>query len=236
MVLVLFDMFVPTEDGLVGPVPSGFTTGITYFMVYNGDSMQVYDTNPSSSIFYYTNPAPVPTTIGGILAGMTFSGATLQYMFDTLLYPYTNPTFTTFSILGQATSLEVGATISGGPKTFSWNITYSGNVKPNTVKIKNLATAAIISTPASGMTNDGTEVISISSVTKNVAGSQTWTAYATTKKNVTIARNFTVTWYNRRYYGTSTLTALTASDITGLTKYQFSFIITRYLCLRWWWL
>jgi hypothetical protein len=180
--------------------------------------MQIYDTDPATSPFTYTNPIPVPTTIGGILAGMTFSGSSLQYMFDTLLYPYLNPSFSTFSIAGQAVTLEVGQTLTGGPRTFVWNTTYSGSIKPNTVKIKDQATALIISTPASGMTNDGTEVITISNVTKTAAGSQTWTAYATTSKNVTIARNFSVTWYNRRYYGTSALTALTASDITGLTN------------------
>lgn len=212
------DLYVPTENGLEGPVPSGITTGVTYFMVYDGAGMQLFDTSPASSAFTYTNPAPVPTSIGGILAGMTFSGASLQYMFDTLLYPYLNPTFSSFSIAGQSTSLEVGNTVAGGARTFNWGMTYSGNIKPNTIKIKNINTNQIISTPASGMTNDGTEVISISSVTRTTAGSQTWTIYATTKKNVTISRNFSVTWYNRIYYGTSSLTALTANDITGLTS------------------
>ena len=211
------DLYVPTENGLEGPVPSGITTGVTYFMVYDGAGMQLFDTSPASSAFTYTNPAPVPTSIGGILAGMTFSGASLQYMFDTLLYPYLNPTFSSFSIAGQSTSLEVGNTVAGGARTFNWGTTYSGNIKPNTIKIKNINTNQIISTPASGMTNDGTEVISISSVTRTTAGSQTWTAYATTKKNVTISRNFTVSWFNRIYWGTSTASTLTASGITGLT-------------------
>lgn len=211
------DLLVPTEDGLQGPVPSGITTGITYFMTYDGSNMQLFDTTPASEAFTYTNPAPVPATLGGIIAGMTFSGASLQYMFDTLLYPYLNPSFSSFSIVGQTTSLEVGNTIAGGARTFTWNTTYSGNVKPNTVKIKNINTNTIISTPSSGMTNDGSEVISIAAVTRTSAGSQTWTAYATTKKNVTISRNFTVNWYNRIYWGTSTATTLNAAGITGLT-------------------
>jgi hypothetical protein len=214
----LTNLYVPTEEGLFGPVPSGFTTGVTYFMTYNGSDMQIYDTDPATSPFTYTNPIPVPITIGGILPGMTFSGASLQYMFDTLLYPYLNPSFSSFSLVGQATSLEIGQTLSGGAKTFIWNTTYSGSVKPNTVKIKDINTNTIISTPSSGMTNDGTEIITIPSVTKTSYASQTWTAYATTIKNVTISRNFSVTWYNRAYYGPSVLTALTASDITGLTN------------------
>lgn len=212
------DLFVPTENGLEGPVPSGITTGVTYFMVYDGANMQLFDTSPYSSGFTYTNLAPVPNTLGGVLAGMTFSGASLQYMFDTLLYPYLNPSFNNFNIVGQSTTLEIGATLSGGNRTFVWGTTYPGNIKPNTVKIKDINTNQFINIPLSGMSNDGSEVISISSVTRTTAGAQTWTVYATTKKNITISRNFSVSWYNRIYYGTSPLTALTSSDITGLTN------------------
>lgn len=212
------DLYVPTENGLEGPIPSGITTGVTYFMVYDGANMQLFDSSPSSFGFTYTNLAPVPTTIGGIVAGMTFSGASLQYMFDTLLYPYLNPSFNNFNIVGQATTLEVGATLSGGARTFVWGTTYAGNIKPNTIKIKDINTNQFINTPITGIANDGSEVISISSITRTTAGAQTWTVYATTKKNITISRNFSVNWYNRIYYGTSPLTTLTASDITGLTN------------------
>lgn len=213
------DLLVPTENGLEGPVPSGITTGITYFMVYDGTEMQLFDENPApTSPILYTNLAPVPTTIGGVVAGMTFSGATMQQMFDTLLYPYMNPTFNTFSIVGQTASLEVGATIAGGARTFSWGTTYSANILPNTIKIRNLNTGVIISTPATGIANDGSEVISIASVTRTTSGTQTWRIEATTNRSLVISRNFAVTWYNRIYFGTSTATTLTASAITGLTS------------------
>jgi hypothetical protein len=214
----VLDLLVPTESGLVGPVPSGITTGITYFMIYDGNQMQLFDENPApTNPLLYTNLAPIPTTIGGVIAGMTFSGATMQQMWDTLLYPYMNPSFGSFSIAGQAVSLEVGATLAGGSRTFNWTTSYSSSILPNTVRIKNINTNVIISTPASGMTNDGTEVISIASVTRTSAGSQSWGIYATTDKNLTISRTFVVTWYNRIYYGTSALTGLTASSLTGLT-------------------
>jgi hypothetical protein len=211
------DLFVPTEDGLDGPVPSGFTTGVTYFMVYNGDSLQVFDTDPSSSSILYTNPAPVPTTIGGILAGSTFSGATMQQMWDSLLYPYLSPTFSSFSISGQSTILEVGDTIAAGSKTFNWGTTFSGNLVANTIKIKDNNTATIISTPTTGIANDGTEVISIAAITRTTAGLQRWIISGKTIKGATISRNFNVNWYNRVYYGTSSATTLTTNEITGLT-------------------
>lgn len=211
------NLYVPTENGLEGPVESGITTGITYFMTYNGDSMQLFDTNPQTTPLLYTNPAPVPVTIGGIAVGSTFSGATMQQMWDSLLYPYLSPAFSSFSIAGQPTTLEVGATISAGSKTFNWGTTYSGNISPNTIKIKNFNTGAIISTPSTGIANDGSEVISIASVTRTTPGYQRWIVYATTVATVTISKIFDVNWYNRIYYGTSSATTLTANQITGLT-------------------
>lgn len=212
------DLVVATEDGLEGPVPSGITTGITYFMVYNGGSMQLFDTNPSSSALLYTNPAPVPTAIGGIAVGSSFSGATMQEMWDALLYPYLNPSVSSFSISGQSTTLEVGDSITSGSKTFIWSITNSGNITANSVKIKNYNTNTIISTPSTGIANDGSEAISISTITRTTAGLQRFIIYAKTVKGSQISRNFNVNWYNRVYYGTSSATTLTASDITGLTS------------------
>jgi hypothetical protein len=215
----VLDLLVPTENGLEGPVPSGITTGITYFMIYDGNQMQLFDENPApTNPLLYTNLAPVPVTIGGVSAGMTFSGATMQEMWDTLLYPYMNPVFGSFAIVGQTTSLEVGATIAGGSRTFNWSTTYSANILPNTIRIRNVNTNTIISTPPTGMANDGTQAISIASVTRTSAGSQTWTIYATTNRNITISRNFTVTWFNRIYWGTSNSATLNAADITGLTN------------------
>jgi hypothetical protein len=42
----------------------------------------------------FTNATPTPVTLGGITAGSTFSAATVQQLFDQLLYPYIAPTVT----------------------------------------------------------------------------------------------------------------------------------------------
>lgn len=212
------NLYTATEDGLEGIPISSITSGITYFMIYNGSDMQLFDENPTSEPLTYTNLTPVPVTLGGISAGTTFHNATMQNMWDTLLYPYLNPSFTSFAITSQPTSLEVGASISGGPRTFTWSTSFSSNIQPNTIKIKHINTGTIISTPASGMSNDGSEVITIPTLTRTTAGNHRWTIYGTTINSVIISRNFQVNWLNRIYYGTSSLTALTASDITGLTS------------------
>lgn len=214
----VLDLFIPTEDGLEGPVPSGITSGISYFMTYNGSSMQLFDTNPSSSALLYTNPAPTPATVGGIVVGSSFSGVTMQEMWTSLLYPYLNPAITGFTISGQAISLEVGDSIAAGAKTFTWGISNNGNIQANSIKIKNFNTNTIISTPVTGIPNDGSEIISIGSITKTIPTYQRFIIYANTIKGSQISRNFNVNWYNRVYYGTSTATTLTANQITGLTS------------------
>lgn len=214
----VLDLLVPTDSGLSYPVPSGITTGVTYFMVYDGTQMQLFDENPTQiNPLLYVNPAPTPATIGGILSGTTFSGSTMQQMWTALLYPYMNPSFSSFLITGQSTSLEVGATIAGGSRTFTWGTSYSSNINYNSIKIRNMTTNAIISTPTTGMPNDGTQAISIAGVTRTSAGSQTWRIEAVTDKNIGISRTFVVNWYNRIYWGTSNATTLTASGITSLT-------------------
>jgi len=63
----------------------------------------------------YTNTTPTDSAIGGIPVGSTFSGKTVQQMFDSLLYPTLNPTLTnpssTFTV-SVNTYYEVGQTIS----------------------------------------------------------------------------------------------------------------------------
>ena len=64
----------------------------------------------------YTNPTPTPTTIGGIIEGMTFNNLTIQQMLDYILYPELFPTLTnpsnTFTISSLDPYYEVGFQIN----------------------------------------------------------------------------------------------------------------------------
>jgi len=68
----------------------------------------------------YTNSTPLPVTHGGAIVGMTFSGLTMQEMFDLILYPYQNPSFTTFYLNGYSGSFEIGYEITVN-QVFNWN-------------------------------------------------------------------------------------------------------------------
>lgn len=67
--------------------------------------------------------------------------------------------------------------------------------------------------------DDGTEVINFASpIVRTSAGSWSWGIYGNRTNNSLMSRTFSVSWLWRRFYGTSTLTSLTAGDIQGLAN------------------
>jgi hypothetical protein len=162
----------------------------------------------------------------------------MQQMWDALLYPYQSPTFASFSISGQSTPIEVGTTISG-TKTFAWSTTNSSNVQTNTVNINDVTNSVVLLTSSA---NDGSEVITLpSSITKTVPSSHQWQISAVNTNIITFNRTFTVNWYWKIYYGTSSNVTLTESDIESLANsglvntYAGSFVYVsggyKYFCI-----
>lgn len=161
----------------------------------------------------YSNAAPTVSALGGIAAGSTFAGKTMQQMWDALLYPYQVPAFSSFSISGQSTTLEVGAGVTAGSKTFAWATSNSGNITVNSLAISDVTGAAAL---ASGLANDGSEAISISEVVKTSATSHVWRITGTNTQAGSFTRDFTVSWRWRLYYGESTATTLDEAAIEAL--------------------
>ena len=159
----------------------------------------------------YTNITPVPTTIGGISSGTTFDSKTMTEMWNSLLYPYQSPTFSNFSF-GQSSPIEVGTTLTGN-KTFTWATTNSSNISSNSISILDVTGS---STLASGLANDGSEVLSVGTVQKTSATSHAWRISAVNTNSVTFTRDVSIAWQWRRFYGESTTTPLIESEIEAL--------------------
>lgn len=200
----------------------GIFTGLTlgYTQVSAGTGIDVYSANTLPVIYSvsqtpYSNSDTTPSTIGGIPAGSTFSNVTISQMFTNLLYPYQYPAFSSFSIAGQSQTLEAGATLAGGSRTFNWGTTNSGNINANTIIIEDITTSTIL---ANHIANAGTSACTISSVTNNSPTSHTWEIFGTNSQSGSFNDTFTVNWQWRLYYGTSASTPLTNPQITGLTS------------------
>lgn len=167
-----------------------------------------------TGIVTYTNSTPVPVTIGGIDAGTTFTSASMQYMFDSLLYPYQYPAVTSFAIAGQATTLEVGDSIAAN-RTFTWATSNSANVSANSISIYDQTASVLIS---GGLANDGTEATAYPAVTKTTNTSNVFRLDAKNSKNQTISRTYTVSWQWRVFNGSSvTEGPLVESEVEALT-------------------
>ena len=162
----------------------------------------------------YSNANPTPNTVGGIPAGSTFSNQTMQQMWDALLYPYQNPAFTSFLMVGQSTYLEVGDTITGGMKTWNWTTSNSGNVQINTIQASDITFGGVL---FSNSPNDGTENASIGgAITKNTQDSHSFRITGRNTNAANFSRDFTVNWNFRLYWGETTTTPLTETDIEAL--------------------
>lgn len=166
----------------------------------------------------YTNTSATPTTIGGISAGSTFTGKTMQEMWDLLLYPYQSPAFTSFSRTNLSTTYEVGQTVLVGSQTFTWATSNSSNVSANTITIvQNVAPTTTLYGPAA---NVGTSAITVSTA-YSAGTSSTVTLYTISGYN-TQGSQFSTTisrsWRPRIYYGTSATSPLVEADIIALAN------------------
>jgi hypothetical protein len=171
-------------------------------------------TTSGGSIITYTNPTPTPVTIGGIPAGTTFNNDTMTEMWDSLLYPYQFPSFSSFGINGQVSPLEVGDSIAANP-TFNWATTNAGNIQTNAVAIYDQTASVAIAT---GLANSGSHASTYGAITKTTATNNIFRISSVDTKGNTFQRTYTVNWYWRVYHGVSSDAALDATGIAALTS------------------
>ena len=182
--------------------------------------VQITASQSASASSVYTNLSPsVASNLVGIPAGSTFSSATMQEMWDKLLYPYVYP----YAALSGGNTREFG---SSNAVTLSWTATKNtktltfitlkrnGGTIQNVVVTGNTQTGSLSGTPSNAVTNTNT-TFSIEVVDSNTPTPSTVTAYTY------------VYWDNRRYWGTlpsghalTTISGLTFShaDITALSN------------------
>jgi hypothetical protein len=164
----------------------------------------------------YTNTGATTATIGGISAGSTFSGKTMQQMWDSLLYPYQVPAFSSFARTNLSTTYELGETVLVGSQTFSWAFSNASNVSANTTTIvQNVSPVTTLYGPGSN-----TSPSAITVVTAYSAGTSTtttlYTISATNSSGTSFSTTISRSWRPKIYYGTSLTTPLVAANITAL--------------------
>ena len=160
----------------------------------------------------YNNAVPTPVDVGGIPAGTTFIDQNNMEMWTALLYTYVDPTFTSFSITGQSTVLEVGDTTNADP-SFTWTISHDENVNADCIAIddltasENLVTGGSI-TPPAAVTHAG--------VTQTTETTETYEITGTDTNMVNFTRDLNIYWRGREYYGETATTPLNETAIKAL--------------------
>jgi hypothetical protein len=126
---------------------------------------------------------------------------------------YLAPAFTAFDIQGQATAIEVGDTILGTNRNFEWNTSNSGNVQANSISITDTTSSVVL---ASGLANDGTEILSFTDITQTTLANQIWTIDGVNTHGGHFNRTFEVDWLFNIYAGNNAAAVLNGAQILAL--------------------
>jgi hypothetical protein len=184
-------------------------SGVTLAQTTGSGTDVIMSQKAVSDRIQYTNLNPVPTAIGGVQAGTTFNKTPIIDILNSLLYPYQNPSFSSFSIDGQSSgSFELGYTYPSGNKLFAWNIINPNNVKENSITLNAEA----------GVSNTGSKSQMVASITKNTAGSHTFTIKAQNSNNVEFSRTITFNWLAKRFWGVSEEESVTDDIIKSFSS------------------
>jgi hypothetical protein len=167
--------------------------------------VQTTASQSASASSVYTNLSPsVASNLAGIPAGSTFSGASMQEMWDKLLYPYVHP----YASLSGGNTREFG---SPNTVNLSWTATKNSKtlafitLKKSGGSIQNVSVTGNTQTgtfPTTAVTNTYTE-FSIEVVDTNTPTPSTVTAYTY------------VYWSNAVYWGKTPTFALPNMTIVG---------------------
>ncbi len=247
-------LVVVDNTGVPQPIPSStiVSSQVYYISHYAGNfqlSTEVPPVVNNPVIYWNPNPVSIAVDVGGVpvstqsnpitwektnpITGL-LEGYTFQECMDRIFYPYQMPAFQTFSMNNyaapgtQSTALEVGDSLQGGVRQFTWTFNqYESNAEPNTLGINDTSSSGV----NPGATNPLTSNMPLTpttgadignSIALTTAGNRKWQAFAdTTADNpngvqLISSPSFTVNWYYKWFWGTSSNTELTQVEILTL--------------------
>lgn len=174
----------------------------------------------------YGGNSPTTVTVGGLASGSAISGNTYDAIIQAIVAPYINPAFSSFSVSGQATTVEVGTTLSGS-KTFTWGITLNSGA----VSLIDLFDITAGSTLLSNTPNDGTQAQTITTIQLNTNGAtQSWRGIL---HDTNVVQNinssaFTVSSRFYRFFGATASSPANSANVRALPSSVFHTGVTTF--------
>lgn len=166
----------------------------------------------------YAGTSPTTVTVGGLASGSAISGLSYQDIIQSIVAPYVNPTWNSFSN-SQSTPVEVGETLSGS-KTFTWSLNANSGVV-STIDLYNVTTSATL---LAGTPNDGSQAQTITTVQLNSSGAtQSWRGIAnnTSPVGTVNSSNYTVTSWFYRFFGATATVPTNSATVRALPSSAF---------------
>lgn len=196
------DLLTQLPDNTANTIVAMDIRDAVYTLWKNIEDVAIIAASAGSASSFFQNSNATPTTIGGIVAGTTFSTPkTMQEMFDMLLYPYISPG----SSISGGTSRLYGSLL---PITLNWSATKNSNLITSIVVDGN-------SQIPTGNSQVGS-IVSNGTHSTTPASSQVNTFSMTVGDGTTTTNDSTsLTWLNNRYWGYVDLSSLGNPDLTA---------------------
>lgn len=187
--------------------------------VWNGSGYtHVFNFGGGSGSGIYTLTSPTTVTVGGLPSGSAISGLGLDEIIESIVAPYVNPAFASFSN-NQTTPVEVGTTLSGS-KTFTWSITLNSGAVSFIDLYDNTAASTLLSNTA----NDGTQAQTITTIQLNSSGAtQSWKGilHDTNVVQDINSSNYVITSWFYRFYGPTSAEPTNSATVRALPSSAF---------------
>jgi len=207
-------------DGNFYKVVVSYISGNGYIQEDNDYMISVVDKSTGGGSNTFLNNITVSLTgnktLGKYTTGQTIPSAnkTFEEVMNDIAIEYLPPVFTSFFMSSQSTTLESG-TIMSGTRAFTFSLSNSGNITPNTLGIyygsTALATGLAVSSP-----------VSVSVGTVNLTGNGTvysWSAKATNTLSVVFTSNiYTITSRYYQFYGNVTNIPTNSAEVRSFAS------------------
>lgn len=204
---------MPTLQELKNSIDTRFKSNnktlIAIFRTFFKQLIDAIEETSTSDDGLYKGSSPTTVQVGNWAPGTSVIGTTRDRILQEIIAPFNEPTFSSFTMSGQATLIEVGITIDG-TKNFTFGFTYGDNVKDNTIEIIDVTNNNPL---LEGGTKVSPKALNIGSIVKTAPSNHIWRIVAENINNNKFNRTLTINWGYRRYSGSMSSLPTTGNQI-----------------------